>query len=116
MKMRWLTEEARLVCDHGGRVKNDTTQDFVRIERERVLVEPNPEGRSINGCPNTNPVIGIRPCKQTLKVKEGYSAFVRIGGKRVCLDSVRGLTDGTPPGTVNYKVYAPGQHFVGATA
>lgn len=114
--MRWLTEDATLVCDHGGRVKNKTTQDFVRIEKRTVLVEPNPEGCSISGCPNSNPVIGIRSCLTTLKVKEGYSTFVRIAKMPVCLDSVRGLTDGTPPGIVNYKVYVPGQQFVEAAA
>jgi hypothetical protein len=45
-------------------------------------------------------------------VKEGYSAFVTIDGKPVCLDSLQGLTDGTPPGTVKYKVNAPGQTLV----
>ena len=29
-----------------------------------------------------------------------------------CLDSVRGLTDGTPPGTVHYQVRSPGQDWV----
>jgi len=114
--MRWLTEDAVLACDHGGTVRLDTTQDFVRIEKRRVLIEPNPEGRPIAGCPNSNPTIGIRSCLHTLKVKEGYSQFVRIAGKPVCLDSIEGLTDGTPPGVVNYKVRAPGQTFVEASA
>lgn len=114
--MRWLTEDAILACDHGGGVSVTTTQDFVRIAKRIVLVEPNPEGRPIRGCPNTNPLAGIRPCLTTLKVKDGYSAFVRIAGRPVCLDSVRGLTDGTPPGVVNYKVRSAGQDFVEASA
>lgn len=114
--MRWLTEDATLACDHGGSVKIDTTQDFVRIEKKIVLVEPNPEGRSIRGCPNSNPVAGIRSCLTTLKVREGYSTFVRIAKQPVCLDSIQGMTDGTPPGVVAYKVRSPGQDFVGASA
>jgi hypothetical protein len=52
----------------------------------------------------------------TLPVKSGYSDFVRIDGKRICLDTVTGLTDGTPPGTVEYKVRSAGQDFVSEAA
>ncbi|HWA89860.1 MAG TPA: hypothetical protein VG889_07485 [Rhizomicrobium sp.] len=114
--MRWLTEDATLACEHGGTISIKTSQDFVRIEKKRVLIEPNPEGRSIGGCPNSNPVAGIRSCLTTLKVRQGYSDFVRIAGHAVCLDSIQGLTDGTPPGIVAYKVRAPGQKFVEASA
>lgn len=114
--MRWLTQDAVLACEHGGRVKVDTTQDFVRIAGRLVLVEPNPESRSIAGCPNSNPVIGIRSCLHTLKVRQGYSQFVRIAGEPVCLDSIEGLTDGTPPGLVKYKVRDPAQTLVEASA
>jgi hypothetical protein len=34
----------------------------------------------------------------------------------VCLDAVTGLTDGTPPGIVKYKVRNAGQRLVGASA
>jgi hypothetical protein len=45
-------------------------------------------------------------------VQRGYSEFVRIDGRPVCLESVTGFTDGTPPGVVKYKVNAPGQSLV----
>ena len=48
----------------------------------------------------------------TLQVTEGYSDFIHIEGRAVCLDTVTGLTDGTPPGTVRYVVQHPGQTFV----
>lgn len=112
--MRWLTEDAILVCDHGGKIAIVPTQTLVRIAGRRVLVAPDPEGRSIAACPNVNPVIGLRPCVTTLKVKSGYSGFIRIAGRAVSLDSVSGLTDGSPPGTVRYTVVAPGQALVGA--
>jgi hypothetical protein len=112
--MRWLTEDALIACEHGGSVTLDPSQDFVRIEKRRVLIEPDPENRPISGCPNSNPTIGIRSCLHTLKVKEGYSTFVRIATKPVCLDSIQGLTDGTPPGIVNYRVRTPGQQFTEA--
>lgn len=109
--MQLLTEDALVVCTHElGIVKIIATQTWVTISRRKVLVEIDPQGRSIGGCPNVGP--GIKACLTTLVVKEGYSDLLRIDGKRVCLDTVTGLTDGTPPGTVKYKVNKPGQNLV----
>ena len=109
--MRILTEDAIVVCTHeAGTVKLGASQDFVTVVGRRVLVEKDPEGCSIAGCPNVGP--GIKACLTTLKVKKGYSDLLRINGKRVCLDTVTGFTDGTPPGAVKYKVNKPGQKFV----
>ncbi len=100
-----------LVCDHIlGTVRNQPTQTLVTIEKRQVLVETDPEGRPIVACPNVGAT--IKPCQLTLKVKQGYSDLIRVDGKRVCLDTVTGLTDGTPPGTVDYKVQSPGQDLV----
>jgi hypothetical protein len=110
--IEWLTIDARLACDHGGGVSNKPSQKLVRIAKKVVLVATDPEGRSISGCSNTNPTMGMRECLTTLKVKTGYSDFIRIDGHAVCLKTVEGLTDGTPPGVVNYKVLTPGQNLV----
>jgi hypothetical protein len=109
--MLLLTEDAVLVCAHElGIVSIAATQDLVTVEGRRLLVEANPEGRPIAGCPNYGPA--IKPCTTTLRVQKGYSDLVRIDGRRVCLSSVTGITDGTPPGTVQYKVRSVGQSFV----
>lgn len=109
--MYWLTENAVLVCAHElGRIANTTSQNFVKINNSRVLIKPDPENRPIAGCPNTGP--SIKPCLKTLKVRQGYSSFIRINGHSVCLSTVLGLTDGTPPGTVTYKVRSSGQKLV----
>lgn len=109
--MLWLTENAILVCTHEtGVVINTTTQNFVTINHKRVLIENNPENRTIVGCPNIG--VGIKPCTTTLKVNQGYSNFVRIKGYRVCLSTIIGLTDGTPPGIVAYKVRSAGQNMI----
>jgi hypothetical protein len=112
--MKWLTEDARLACDHGGKVSNQPSQHLVTINGRKVLVATDPQGRPISACPNLNPTAGIKPCTNTLPVIEGYSAFVTIDGHRVCLDTVTGLTDGTPPGTVTYTVKSPGQTLLDA--
>lgn len=109
--MLWLTEDAVLVCRHQlGRVANLPSQSLVTVQRRRVLIAPDPEGRAITGCPNYGPT--IKPCTTTLKVDAGYSGWIRIGGQSVCLDTVTGLSDGTPPGIVKYLVNAAGQEWV----
>ncbi len=109
--MHWLTEDAVLVCAHElGIVGITATQDLVTIGKRRVLVTVDPESRPIVGCPNVGPT--IKPCTLTLPVEQGYSDLIRIEGRRVCLNSVTGMTDGTPPGTVKYHVRSAGQALV----
>lgn len=113
--MKLLSEDALLVCKHAlGVVRNVPSQSLVTIAGRRVLVDADPEGRTIVGCPNYG--IAIKPCTCTLKVQVGYSGLVRIQGRRACLDTVSGLTDGTPPGTVLYEVKLPGQALVGSAS
>lgn len=112
--MKLLTQDAVLACDHqAGIVSIIPTQPLVSINGRKVLVEPDTVARPIAGCPNAGPT--IKPCTSTLPVTAGYSQLLRVNGRRICLDTVRGLTDGTPPGTVNYSVKLAGQQFVTAT-
>lgn len=109
--MFWLTEKAVLTCKHElGVVAIAATQSLVSVHGHRVLVERDPEGRPILGCPNLGAT--IKPCLATLPVQAGYSDLLRIEGRRICLDTVTGLTDGTPPGTVAYQVRSAGQSLV----
>jgi hypothetical protein len=110
--MRWLTEQAVVPCGHQGRVVNQPGQRWVRVSGAPVLAEDDPEGRTIAGCPNIGPT--VKPCAKTLGVLTGYSSWLAIGGNRVVLSSLDGITDGTVPGTVHYTVSDPGQHYVGA--
>jgi hypothetical protein len=93
-------------------VTNVASQQWVTIDRVPVLVEIDPEGRTIVACPNYGPT--IKPCVTTLKVAVGYSGLLKVDGKRVVLSHLDGLTDGTPPGLVHYKVRDPEQNYVGA--
>jgi hypothetical protein len=109
---KFLAENAKLVCAHElGRVVNVPTQRWVTIRHRPVLVKSDPAMRPILGCPNVGAT--IKPCQLTLDVQAGYSDFIFIDHKPVCLDTVSGLTDGTPPGTIKYKVNDPGQDLVG---
>jgi len=106
-----MTEDAIVICSHQlGNVSNQPSQKLVTINNRRVLVDNDPEQRSIRLCPNIG--VTMKPCQNTLKVMVGYSTFVKIDGKKICLQTVTGLTDGTPPGIVNYSVRAAGQQLV----
>lgn len=113
--MRWLTVDAVVQCEHvNGLVDLAPSQELVTVEGRAVLVATDPEGRPIVGCPNAGPT--VKPCTNTLAVQEGYSTLVAIDGHAACLETVEGLTDGTPPGTVRYQVRTPGQDLVEADA
>ena len=110
-----LTDRAKLVCQHKiGVVVLFATQHLVRIAGHAVLVGGLPKGdtefQPIIGCPNLG--MTIKPCTLSLKALVGYSNFIFIKGRPICLDTISGLTDGTPPGCVNYEVASPGQNFV----
>lgn len=115
MSMKILNRKAVLTCKHvTGVVNIITPQDLVFIDNSPVLVEGDPEVKLISGCANIG--LTIKPCTLSLKVDKGYSAFIYISGRKICLDTIEGLTDGTPPGTVKYIVRNPGQKFVETTA
>jgi hypothetical protein len=114
-RLKLLTQDAQLICEHlVGHVDIAPSQSLVTVAQRALLVEKDPEARKISGCPHIG--AGIKPCLLTLPVRVGYSTWVRVEGRRVCLDTVVGLTDGTPPGIVEYKVRAPGQDFVAEAA
>lgn len=115
--MEWITLASVILCDHAGKIENENTQDWVRVheqdaDAEPVLVDSDPEGRDIDNCPNSGPQ--IKKCGKTLKVAVGYSEWIRIDEHAVVLSHLDGLTDGTLPGTVHYKVTDPKQQFVRA--
>jgi hypothetical protein len=116
-----LTLNAILKCVHvNGLVINTHSQDWLTITEPSardgraqkstpMLIQPDPERRTIVGCPMIN--VGILPCLLTLSVRTGYSEFVSVGGQRLCLKSVTGLTNGSP-GIQEYRVESAGQNFV----
>ena len=108
MSQLLVTERARIVCKHElGRAQLAPSQSLVWVQDQRLLVDNDPEGRPVRYCPNYG--VGIKPCLHTLAVQSGYSELLFISGRRVCLERLTGLTDGTPPGVVAYEVRDPGQ-------
>lgn len=111
--MKLLTEDALLTCKHGpGVVDVRATQELVTIAGRRVLVRPDPLERPIAGCPMFGP--GLKPCTTTQDVRAGYCEWIEIEGRSACLDTLVGLTNGDPIGTILYRVIRPGQEWVDA--
>lgn len=110
--MRVVTAQSRQACEHGADAQLAPSQRWVTVEGAPILVGPDPEGRTIVRCPNIGPA--IKPCTITLPVREGHSALIRINGQPVCLETVCGFTDGTPPGIVRYTISDAAQQLVRA--
>lgn len=106
-----LTKAAVLKCAHSGVVNNKNSQDWVRIDGDPLLVEGDPLGRSISLCPMAT--ITTPPCTLTISVDDAsYSRFLRINGRRICLDATRGRTNWSQSGTTTYSVTTVAQQFV----
>lgn len=108
--MKFLTAQAMLPCSHeSGITNNSPSQHWVTIQGQAVLVEPDPTGWSIKGCTNT---VMQQPCLVNARVTAGYSAFIKVNGKSVCLDTLIALTNATPTSGSTVHVRKAGQDFV----
>jgi len=106
-----LTKKAVLKCVHGGIVKNENSQDWLRIAGDPVLVEDDPLARSIAACPMMT--LTTPPCTATVQVDDAsYSAFIRIDGHRICLEGTAGRTNWSQLGITPFSVAAVAQMFV----
>lgn len=105
-----LRSDASMVCTHElGRVGLTPSQHWVSVGGLPLLVANDPERRPIVGCPNFTVV--TKPCTSTLGVSVGYSDWLAIDGRAICLDNVVGATDGQG-GAYRYKVNSAGQTLV----
>ncbi len=112
MTQALITQKAVLQCDHlTGIVGIIASQTFVTIEKIPILVKGDLVSRPIAGCPIPASG-GSKPCLTTINETKGHSKFIFIRNIPVCLKSLKGLTDGVPPGSINYTVNQAGQNFM----
>jgi len=113
--MNILIQTSLLTCDHGsGVVAIGTLQSMVFINGVAAMVKGDFEAKGVAGCANAGP--SIKPCTSTTAVNKGYSSHVFINNIPVALDDLEGVTDGTPPSTIPFKVRTPAQYFVDCEA
>jgi hypothetical protein len=107
-----VTSSARIICPHGGQVTLIPRQSTVTVQGAPILRESDLIGAPIVGCAQP-PSVGSKPCTTVVSVLPGGSApAVTAVGMPVHLDSLSGMTDGVPPGTV--MVVSAGQASVQA--
>ena len=102
-----LRKDAVLLCGHMGVVQISASQGWVTVEGKALLVDSDPENKTISGCPN---LASGQPCVKTGTVLKGYSTFIRIDGNAVCRQELEGLA--LPMVVYHYAVASPGQHLV----
>jgi len=114
----FLTHKGVLRCSHrgplGGKVSVHVTQHFVRIGGGKVNIEGDTDKCNVSSLSCAilkDPSKGLFPCNKTVAETGGYSRFVTIEGRKICMDSVTGKTISNPAGGT-YSVRNPGQHFV----
>jgi len=112
MANKIITQAAVLQCDHlTGIVGIAASQRLVTIMNVPILVKGDLISRPIAGCPIPASG-GSKPCLTTINETKGHSSLLFIRGKAVCLEALKGLTDGVPPGSINYTVNSAGQNLV----
>jgi hypothetical protein len=107
-----VTTNATIMCSHGGQVTLIPKQAQTTIQGGSVLCEGDLSGAPIVGCLQP-PSPGTKPCTMVVSTLPGSSApTVMVLGRPVLLETLSGLTDGVPPGSI--MVASPGQATVQA--
>jgi hypothetical protein len=106
-----LTENSSLACAHLGAVTLTATTSKLTVAGARVLVDGDLSGALINGCstvPVSNPP--TLKCLSIVTVEGGVSSKLKVAGKGVLLETVKGKTNGTISGVVQtWSVQTVGQ-------
>ncbi|MDT5293175.1 MAG: hypothetical protein QOJ76_55 [Acidobacteriota bacterium] len=95
-----LTETSQIVCAHAGKVQATAGQSKLRIAGSRVLVLGDVVGAPVAGCVTPpDPNTATTPCIAVASAgPQGVAAKLRVGGRGVLLDALRGQTSGTVSG------------------
>jgi hypothetical protein len=95
-----LTSNAVVLCSHGGKVNLIPKQMTVAVQGGMVMCEPDLIGSPITGCAQA-PSPTTKPCTAVVSTFPGGSSpKVLVSGRPAYLATVKGLTDGVPPGTL----------------
>ncbi len=107
-----VNSNARIMCTHGGQVQLIPKQTTVLAEGAPVMRETDLIGAPILGC-TVVPSAGSKPCLTVISTLPGGSnPQVTAVGLPVHIQTLSGITDGVPPGTIS--VVYPGQSTVNA--
>jgi hypothetical protein len=102
-----LTENSTLTCAHKGTVQLVATQSKLTVKGSKVLIDGDLTSAMISGCatvpdPNTSTV----QCLSITSAEGGVAGKLKVNGKGVLLEEVRGKTSGTVGGPTNFGTWS----------
>lgn len=108
-----ITTSATIMCAHGGRVQLMPKQQTVLAGGAPILRETDLIGAPVVGCAQP-PTVSSKPCTTVVSTipMSGTASTLLVGGMPAHTQTVTGMTDGVPPGTI--QVVDPGQQQVQA--
>jgi hypothetical protein len=107
-----INASAQIMCIHGGQLMLAPKQTKVLVGGAPALGIMDVAATPIVGCPQIG--LGIKPCTMLISAIPGVSTSpkVMVMGQPALVQTITGLTDGVPPGTVICA--SPGQMTVQA--
>jgi hypothetical protein len=113
-----LTEKSSLVCANQGAVQLTATQSKLTVAGAKVLVTGDLASAPIRRC--TTPTVSgpppSAPCMTITSAVGGVSAKLKVAGKGVLLEAIKGQTSGTVAGVLQtWSVQNAGQSKLRAT-
>ena len=106
-----MNSNATILCTHGGKVQIVPRQMTVTAGGSPIVRETDLMGAPIVGCAQP-PSISSKPCTMVVSVIPGSGTAMKVtaGGMPAHTQTLMGMTDGVPPGTI--QVVDPGQQKV----
>jgi hypothetical protein len=92
-----LTTGSTVMCKHGGKVATGSTAKLT-VNGLPVLLAAGVSGRTVTTCPITDdPNTSTTKCRTVAAIIKGPAVKLKVGGQPVILDTLTGMTNGTPP-------------------
>lgn len=106
-----LNADASIGCGHGGTVRIAPGRRTFTAGGAPVLTVGDLEGKPISGCTQVTGG-GTVQCTAVVSVTGGAATTLTAGGRPALLETVSGVTNGSPPGALT--VLTPGQTILRA--
>jgi hypothetical protein len=105
-----LTTDSSVTCGHKGKVRTEGAK-LLKVNGKPVLLESGVVRKAIPGPPDPDACTtvedtskGTKKCGSVQSLMAGQAKKLTVKGSPVLLDTLKGTTDGTPPGTLEVSV------------
>ncbi|HSF49013.1 MAG TPA: hypothetical protein VLA73_11715 [Burkholderiales bacterium] len=106
-----LTENSTLTCAHAGSLQLVAGQTKLSVGGAKVLVEGDLNGAAVSACATVpDPNTSTLKCLNVASATGGVAGKLKVGGRGVLLEEIKGSTNGTVGGAPqNWSVQSAGQ-------